>query len=225
MAASHSPTSSPSAVTDPEKYRSLSPLAVAALLCGLLSVLVVFGAQMTAIPVIGIVLGRLALKRIRRAPDELSGIGFAQAGIGLSVFFCAAGWLWMFYAQAKEVPHGYTKVEYEELQGDAVIGGRTVPKRALELEGKKIFVKGYMYPGRQQVDLKEFIISRDNGRCNFCMPNPTPTDLVRVTLTGDLRTDYTTHIVGFGGVLRVEQDPDKLARQGMAYHLEADYIH
>jgi hypothetical protein len=52
-----------------------------------------------------------------------------------------------------------------------------------------------------------------------------PTDLVRVTLEGDLRTDYTTHIVGLGGTLRVEEDPERIARQGMAYHLEADYIH
>jgi hypothetical protein len=195
------------------------------MLCGVFSVLVVFGAKLTVIPVLGIVLGRMALKRIRRAPNELSGAGLARTGVALSVVFCAAGWIWLCYAQAKEVPHGYTQVQYEELQGDAATGGRTIPKRALELDGKKIFVKGYMYPGRQQVDLKEFIISRDNGRCNFCMPNPTPTDLVRVTLTGDLRTDYTTHIVGFGGTLRVEQDPEKIARQGMAYHLEADYIH
>jgi len=209
---------------EPERYRSLSALAVAALGCGLLSVLVVFGWAMTVFPVVGILLGRAALVRIRRAPEEYSGAALARAGIGLSVFFWVGGSLWLWYVQAKEVPHGYTAVAYEELQGDASTGGRTIPKRALVLNGKKIFVKGFMYPGRQQVDLKQFLISRDNGRCNFCMPNPTPTDLVNVTLTGDLRTDYTTHIVALGGTLRVEQDPEKMARQGMAYHLEADYI-
>jgi hypothetical protein len=165
------------------------------------------------------------LKRIRRAPGELSGAALARVGIALSTLFWAGGSLWLLYAHAKEVPHGYTEVGYEELQGDASTGGRTVPKRATELNNKKIFVKGYMYPGRQQLDLKQFLISRDNGRCNFCMPNPTPTDLVHVTLAGDLRTDYTTHIVGLGGTLRVETDPEKIARKGMAYHLDADYIH
>jgi len=220
------PLPSQTVATDPpEAYRSLSALAVGALFCGLASVLVVFGWQMTVVPLLGIVVGRKALARIRRAPDQLSGAALARTGIGLSVFLGAAGWFWLWYAEAREVPHGYVKVQYEELQGDTATGGRAVPKRAHELNGKKIYVKGYMYPGRQQVDLKEFIISRDNGRCNFCMPNPAPTDLVRVTLEGDLRTDYTTHTVGLGGTLRVEEDPEKIARQGMAYHLEADYIH
>ncbi len=220
------PRSSPAhASQTPDVYRSLSAPAVGSVLCGLASVLLVFGWQMTLIPLLGILLGRVALRRIHRAPDQFSGEGLAWTGIGLSLLLGFAGCVWLWYAAAQEVPHVYTRVQYEELQGDAATGGRVVPQRAKELNGKRVYVKGYMYPGRQQLDLKEFIISRDNGRCNFCMPNPTPTDLVRVTLTGDLRTDYTTRIVGVGGTLRVEEDPEKLARQGMAYHLEADYIH
>jgi hypothetical protein len=206
-------------------YRSLCPLAVAGLVCGVFSALVVFGWTFAAVPVGGVLFGLAALKRIRRAPGELSGAALARLGIALSALFWAGGSVWLLYAHAKEVPHGYTEVRYEELQGDVSTGGRTIPKRALELADKKIFVKGYMYPGRQQLDLKQFIISRDNGRCNFCMPSPTPTDLVHVTLAGDLRTDYTTHIIALGGTLRVETDPEKIARKGMAYHLDADYIH
>lgn len=214
-----------STVCEAGTYRSLCPLAVASLVCGVFSVLVMFGWKLAALPVAGILFGRAALKRIRRAPEEISGAAVARVGIGLSAFFWAGGYLWLFYAHAKEVPHGYTAVNYEELQGDTSTGGRTIPKRALDLDGKKIFVKGYMYPGRQQLDLKQFLISRDNGRCNFCMPNPTPTDLVHVTLAGDLRIDYTTHIIALGGTLRVETDPEKIARKGMAYQLDADYIH
>jgi hypothetical protein len=210
--------------TETSRYRSLSALAVASMVCGVLSVLVMFGVTLAVIPVAGILLGRAALKRIRRAPEELSGAAVARAGIALCVAFWMAGYIWLYYAHAKEVPHGYTEVSYEELQGDTATGGREIPKRAMELDKKKIFVKGYMYPGRQQLDLKQFIISRDNGRCNFCMPNPTPTDLVHVTLTGDLATDYTTHIVALGGTLHVETDPEKIARKGTAYHLDADYI-
>jgi hypothetical protein len=209
----------------PEAYRSLSVPAVGSVVCGLASLLVVFGWQLTVIPLVGVWLGRTALRRIRRTPDQFSGAALAQTGIGLSLVFCAVGWLWLWYAETQEVPHGYTRVAYEELQGDASTGGRVIPARARALDGKKVYVKGYMYPGRQQLNLKEFLISRDNGRCAFCMPDPTPTDLVRVTLTGDLHTDYTTHMIGLGGTLHVEEDPEKLARQGVAYHLEADYIH
>ena len=205
-------------------YRSLSALAVAGLVCGVFSMLVIFGWTLAAVPVAGILFSRAALKRIRRAPEELSGAGLARTGMGLCLFFWAGGYLWLSYAHAKDVPHGYTAVAYEELQGDASTGGRSIPQRAMELDGKKIFVKGYMYPGRQQLDLKQFIISRDNGRCNFCMPNPTPTDLVHVTLAGDLRTDYTTHIIALGGTLHVETDPEKIARKGTAYHIDAEYL-
>lgn len=207
------------------EYRSLSVRAVVGLVFGLFSTLVVFGWTLALIPVLGILVSRSALKQIRRAPGELSGAGVARAGVVLSLVFWIAGWAWLLYAEAKEVPHGYTAVAYEDLQGDETTGGRTVPERAAELDGKKIYVKGYMYPGRQQLDLKQFIISRDNGRCNFCMPDPTPTDLVHVTLVGDLKTDYTTHIIGVGGTLRVETDPEALARKGMAYQLDADYLH
>lgn len=217
--------SEPSRAPEGEAYRTLCSLSVASLVCGVLSALVVFGWTLGVIPLCGLLLGRAALKRIRRSPEELSGAALARVGMGLCLAFWAAGSLWLYWAHAKEVPHGYTEVGYEELQGDAATGGRSIPKRALDLDKKKIFVKGYMYPGRQQLELRQFIISRDNGRCNFCMPNPTPTDLVHVTLAGDLRTDYTTHIIALGGTLHVETDPEKIARKGTAYHLDADYIH
>ena len=183
-------------------YRSLCPLAVAGLVCGAFSVLALFGWTLAAVPAAGILFGLAALKRIRRAPDELSGAGLARAGIALSAFFWAVGAVWLLYAHAKEVPHGYTEVSYEELQGDASTGGRTIPPRALELADKKIFVKGYMYPGKVQINLKQFIVSRDNGTCEFCTPNPTPSDLIHVTLVGDLHFDYTSRLVSLGGTLR-----------------------
>jgi hypothetical protein len=213
----------PDGLAERDRYRSLSALAVAALLLGPLSILVLVGQALVLLPLTAIVCGVLALRRIRRAPDELSGASLARLGIALAAAGWIGAWLWLAYARAAEIPHGYTAINYEELQGDTSTGGH-VPARAQELNGKKIFVKGYMYPGRQQVDLKQFIISRDNGRCTFCTPNPTPTDLVHVTLAGDLRTDYTTHLLALGGTLRVEDDPLKIAKQGLIYHLDADYL-
>jgi hypothetical protein len=78
-----------------------------------------------------------------------------------------------------------------------------------------------MYPGRQQFGLKRFIMSRDNGYCKYCEPNPKATDLIEVTMAGDSETRYTRKLIGLGGAFQVDQD----AKPGRAvYRLEADYL-
>jgi hypothetical protein len=141
----------------------------------------------------------------------------------LSIVLGGLSCTWLSLAHALEVPHGYIPVTYQELQADYA-GGEDIPARAFELDGKKIFVKGYMYPSKRLFGLKQFIISRENGTCEYCTPNPTPTDLLAVAMAGDKTTNYTTHIVALGGILHVETDPAKIVRDGVVYHLEADYI-
>ena len=82
-----------------------------------------------------------------------------------------------------------------------------------------------MYPGRQQFGLRKFLFSRDNGVCKFCMPQPTPTDLIQVTLTGDLETQYTTRLVSLGGIFHVDRDPAVFKTYGgVAYSMDADVL-
>jgi hypothetical protein len=100
-----------------------------------------------------------------------------------------------------------------------------IPKAARDLDGKLIFVRGYMYPGPYQFGLKQFIISRDNGKCKFCIPNPRSTDVIGVILVGDLRIDYTSRLVGLGGRFHVVPKDDQVHLFGdPAYQLEADYV-
>jgi hypothetical protein len=205
-------------------YRSVSALAVASLLFGILSAAVFLDWLLVIVPIVAILLGLRALGRIRREPEEWAGAALARAGIALAVLFTIAGYGWLLHARAKEIPHGYTAVTYRDLQADPDTPGQWVPPFALTLEGKKVFVKGYMYPGRQQADLTSFIISRDNGTCQFCMPHPRPSDLIMVQLAGDLRIDYTRQLLRIGGILHVEPEPKRGAPAGCAYRLEADYL-
>ena len=86
------------------------------------------------------------------------------------------------------------------------------------MQDKKVYIKGYMQPRRQQTGIKEFILCPSNGDCQFCIPNPKRTEMMRVILPGDMETYYTTHLIGVAGRLRV--DPDDLS--GIPYALEAE---
>jgi hypothetical protein len=205
-------------------YRALSTLAVTSVACGGLSLLVVFDWSLFAIPLAGIALGLLAIRRIRARPDQLAGERLALVGIGLSVALGASGWGWLAAARAAEVPHGYIAVGYADLQPDPDHAEQQIPPKARELSGKKIFIKGYMYPGRQQYGLKKFIISRENGYCKFCTPDPQPTDLIVVTMAGDLETRYTRKLLHLGGKLEVNEDWASGKSGHVLYQLEADYI-
>jgi hypothetical protein len=208
---------------DLPQYRSLSRWAVASVVLGLLSLLTAVDWMFLLLPLVGIWAAWVGLRQIERLGDVYTGRGLARTGFILCIVLGLAGSGWWAFSKAQEVPHGYTAVTYAELKADDR-SGELFPARAMELNDKKIFVKGYMYPGRAQVALREFLISRDNGTCAYCTPNPTPTDLIHVVLAGDLRTNYTTHPIALGGRLRVETDPARIARDRVVYHLEADYL-
>ncbi|GAC1464872.1 MAG: hypothetical protein NVSMB9_03940 [Isosphaeraceae bacterium] len=68
-------------------YRAISPGAIGALICGILSILCFASWNFLVFPIIGVVLGFLSERKIQRFPDILTGRRFAQAGIGLSLIF------------------------------------------------------------------------------------------------------------------------------------------
>jgi hypothetical protein len=68
-------------------YRALSPGAIVALVCGVLSILSFASYDFLAFSVAAIVLGVLADRKIQRLPEILTGRGLAQAGVGLGLMF------------------------------------------------------------------------------------------------------------------------------------------
>jgi hypothetical protein len=124
-----------------------------------------------------------------------------------------------------EVPDGYERISYVELQPDAAEAGQQVPPSALALEGKKIFIKGYVYPGRQKEGIRRFLLVRDQGECCFG-GNPKITDRILVELEEPLRLAYTPRMHKLGGVFHVEAQSAAIdnAQGGVFYHLKADYL-
>ena len=122
------------------------------------------------------------------------------------------------------MPHGYQVLDWSDLEPDPS-KHEAVPATALALgdpdKRTKIYVRGYIVPGRRQVQLKEFSICRTSDQCRFAIKANRPTDLIHIELTGDRTINYTTHQIGVGGILRI--DPD--SPNGTPYHFKADYVY
>jgi len=204
-----------------EPYRAVSVLAVSSLVCGALSPLAAVWWFMGVVPLAGIVLGILGLRRIGRRPELFTGVEFAYGGIALSAVFWIAGWSWQYYLYRTQAPPGYLVVTYDMLHSKPGQPGNKIPPEAENLVDRPVFVKGYMTPGRYQMNVKEFILCRDNGVCSFCNPQPVLTDLVQVKLIHGLETEYTTHLIGVGGKFKINKD----AKPGeVFYQIDADVL-
>ena len=103
---------------DYRQYRTLNSLAVVCLVAGLLSALTFLDWMLAAIPLAGIVAGVLALRAIRSAPDAYTGEHLALIGTLLCGALWAAGWSTLAYVHATEVPPGYERISYDDLQVD-----------------------------------------------------------------------------------------------------------
>jgi hypothetical protein len=207
-------------------YRALSSLAVASTVLGTLSLSTALAEAwttwlgLTVIPLAGLILGWRALQQIRKAPDEWTGLRLAKTGIWLSAGLWVIGSCIAWKSNSSEVPYGYQVVSYEMLQPDPSKPTMPIPQSALDMHDKKVYIKGYMQPRRQQTGIKEFILCPTNGQCQFCIPSPKRTEMIRVVMQGDLDASYTTNLIGVAGRFRINPDDP----QGIFYGLDADYV-
>ena len=114
-----------------------------------------------------------------------------------------AGYGRLIYVYYTQAPPGYRLISYDDLHVDPAKPDEPIPQLAFDLVESRGFLKGYMYPGRQQTGITEFLLCRDNGVCPYCKPNPDPTDLVQVKLAPGLTANFTTHLVAVGGEFSV----------------------
>ena len=202
-------------------YRAINTLSVVALGMGILSIMAFLGWVLGAFGVLGILLGLLAVWRIRQRPEELTGLPFAWTGVVLSAVFLPAGWGWLAFEYFTEVPEGYLRISYDDFRPGKEEFQTLPSQRAKELDGTKIFIKGYIYPSSTSRP-RQFILCRDNGDCCFG-GQPAMTDMVLVTVGESLRPTFSTYQRKLGGVLRLKVTDD--GEVGViVYHLEADYM-
>jgi hypothetical protein len=184
-------------------YRAPSVSAVVAAGLGVLSVLALFDWWLAAFPFAGVVLALYA----RREIDP----------------FWAVGWSWLGFVYATEVPEGYLRIGYGQLQPDRGNPDELFPPSAKELDGRKVFVKGYVYPTISQHGIREFLLVRDSGSCCFG-GNPKITDRIQVRLAEGRTMSYTGYMRRLTGVFRINPAAQVHGTQnvpgGVIYHLE-----
>jgi hypothetical protein len=208
-------------------YKSLTAESVGSLILGFLSALTFISMLFVIFPIMGIVLGIMAIRKILRATTELEGLGIASAGVALSAFLAIAGTVYQIYMTQYEVPGGYVVVTFSDLIADSRTGH--VPEHILQLtlhldkEGQQrytpIFVEGYMFPTREMSGIRKFILVPSVERDQFGPVIPNPSQMIDVTLQGELRASYRSSPVRVGGMLIVNPNP---APGTTPYSLKAD---
>ena len=202
-------------------YRALSGAAVMSLALGFLSALALFTLYLAVIPISGVLFGLYAVVQIRKHPSELTGRGVAIAGMILSFSLLVASVSVASYVYATEVPRGYERIFYSQLQPEEGKIGQKIPPLAEELDGKKVFIKGYVFPGKQRQGIKTFLLVRDKGDCCFG-GNPKLTDRIQVTLADPERLRFDPYLHKIAGTFRLVKDPGQAIDAGgeVYYHLD-----
>jgi hypothetical protein len=207
------------------EYRSLSGGAVVSVVLGVLSVVALLPDfwALKVIPLLGIVAGSTALVRIRRRPDEFSGRKLALVGTATSLVMFLIGTGWGAYEMAYEVPEGYQPIDYSLLKHpDPRLEALPSPA-AQSLEGKKVFLRGYMFPPDHDTGIAAFLLCRDNGDCCFG-GQPPPSDMVFIKLENPLQTSYSRRLRRVAGTFHVAGSRYGDIKKDVLYQLDADYI-
>ncbi|MCX7425853.1 MAG: DUF4190 domain-containing protein [Planctomycetia bacterium] len=205
-------------------YRAVNRFAVISVVLGALSILTMFGWLFGVLPLAGIVLGILALRQIDAAPGEMTGRSFAIAGLVLSPTLWVLGMGYVLFVAINEVPVGYTVLTFEDLQPDPENPGELIPQKILDLEDKPVYIKGYMYPGRQNTGIQQFVLVPSLFHCQFCQRDLKSTEMVQVATVGDLLADSTSNKTGVGGKLYIDRQEAVRPLGGLPYKIEADYL-
>lgn len=205
-------------------YRAVCKSAVVSVTLAALSVSVLLAPLLLILPALGVVLGLTALSRLRRYPDELTGKPAALIGLIISGLAFMAGGAMHAYTYATEVPAGYQRITFDDLQPTEEARQLPVSPLALELDGKQIFMKGYVFPGDQRYNIKRFILVADLGTCCFGT-QPKLTHMVEVTLRDPNRVAYSYRKLKLGGTLKVDTRLKPVSGVGGVYfQLDADYV-
>jgi hypothetical protein len=176
--------------------------------------------------VAAVILGLIGRSTIRRYPTEYTGARLAATGLLGGALLFITGASVSAYTYSTEVPEGFLRVTFGELQPDPDRPELPVSPKALELSGKKVFIKGYMHPGVASMGkVNHFIMVNDFGTCCFG-GQPKPTHMVEIHIPDGVDgVAYSTHKIKLAGTFALSEVPTQsLGLQGVWYHLLVDQV-
>lgn len=209
-----------------DAYRSVSKTAAISLSCALLALAGLIFPALLFLAFLAVVLGAIGLRNIRRYPDELTGKPAATIGLCLGAVLLVGGTAMHSYIYVTEVPPGYTRISFTDLELEEGQTYGEPPKFPMDLDGQRIFVKGYVHPGVAEIgEIKRFVLVPDMGTCCFG-GQPALTDMIEVTITGETGIRYARRKRKLAGTLHVSTRLKQVAGglEGGYYSLDADYV-
>jgi hypothetical protein len=203
-----------------DDYRSLSGTAVAAAAFAVLAPVAFFDWWLLLVPVVGAVLGFVALRDIARRPTALTGRGPALGAAVVSTLCFAGAMAWLSVVYARELPVGHERLSYADLQPPPGDPPDAIPDTAVAFQGRDVLLKGYMYPGTKTSGIAQFLLVRDQGDCCFG-GNPKITDRVLVQMADPGGIDFSPRLRKLAGRFRIEPTGTSTLDGGVLYHLDA----
>jgi hypothetical protein len=207
-------------------YKSISKAAAGSLVTMLLALTGLMFPALLGLAVCGIVLGVLAWRNLRRYPDELTGRTAATLGIVGSLALLVGGSIMHTYVYMTEVPEGYARISFADLQPKATNPTTGQPELPTSLDNQRVFVKGYVHPGvANTAQIKKFVLVPDMATCCFG-GQPKLTDMIEVTIRDAPGVRYSQYKRKLGGILHVSNRTKQVAGglNGGFYELDADYV-
>jgi hypothetical protein len=222
---------------EPLQYRALYSGSIVGLALGVLSVFTVVTAAssfqacllVTPLPVLGMFVSLRSWAKIRHESDQYTGGKLALAGFVLSLVFLVTGVGYGATLYVSEVPDGYVRISFDEMKPDELEerAGLIVPPDIAALNGKHVFIKGYIRPGSAPVrtGIDRFLLVRDNQQCCFGdLSKVKYHDLMAVQMVGSLRVDDTSQILRLGGILHIFPQNLQYGPGYPVFTLSADYV-
>ena len=203
-------------------YKQVATLSVGALVAAVFGILGFFWTPFIASSILGVTLGVLAYRKIMRAPEEMTGGKLATISIVASALLAVSSTCWRTYSYFTSAPPGYVIVPFDSM---GLTKDGEIDEKILELDGRKVYIEGFMYPTKQHAGIENFTLVRTVGHCQYCSPGQNPADMIAVQMERGHSVKYRANkSVAVGGVLSV--DPNWRNEQGaIPYSIKASVFH
>ncbi|MDZ4850620.1 MAG: DUF3299 domain-containing protein [Pirellulaceae bacterium] len=211
-----------SSTADEGVYQAVSRAAIASCVLGVMGILSFWLVPILLLPVLGFVFAIIGFRNLRRYKGELTGRPAAILGLAICGITLAIAPALHAYVYVTEVPEGYERINFSQLKSP-YIDADIPPESAMELNGKSVFLKGYIHPTSiASSSARRFVLVPDLGTCCFG-GQPKLTHMVEVTLSGDKFASYGMRQVKLAGTLLVDNQLKPVSDlQGVYYQLKAD---
>jgi hypothetical protein len=206
-------------------YRALSATAIASVIFAVVALLGLFFWPFLGLAFAGMILGFVGFSKIKRFPQEFAGHSLAMTGIVLNILVILGGVSLHSYVYLTEVPDGYTRVHFWELQQPSNSPGDQPSSKAIEINGNDIFLKGYIHPSSGSGLLKRFILVPDLGTCCFG-GQPKSSDMIEVRLLNGQTTKAGLTKKKLAGTFTLNRGPQKVTDfdNTVFYQMKVDQI-